>query len=217
MGLVLLKKTVDTSSLQTALEIGGGFGTVGEILNGARPDAFYADVDIPPVAAIATWYLEQVLGEDRVLGYEQTRDWDRIDLAEIARSHRAVVLRPWQLPHVEGQVDLFMNFVSFQEMEPQGRQQLHPTRSAARAELGATAQQPDRQTGCHGRAQDGRRRADDDRRHGRGIRPVRGTGARCSDLRPGEPEDRLSLRGHRMPTTQQRGPQSRDLSKSRSG
>jgi putative sugar O-methyltransferase len=102
MGLVFTKKTVDTSKLRTALEIGGGFGSFGEILLGARPDAFYVDVDIPPVATIATGYLEQVLGEDRVLGYERARDLERIDLAEIAAVHRAVVLCPWQPPQVEG-------------------------------------------------------------------------------------------------------------------
>jgi hypothetical protein len=32
--------------------------------------------------------------------------------------YRAIVLCPWQLPRVKGQVDLFANFMSFQEMEP---------------------------------------------------------------------------------------------------
>ncbi len=117
--LTLLKATVDTSALASALEIGGGYGTLGEVLLAARPDdGFFVNVDIPPVAAVSTYYLSEVFGRDAVLGYAQSREMDSIDLDDLRRSYRAVVLCPWQLPSVTGRVELFANLLSFQEMEP---------------------------------------------------------------------------------------------------
>jgi len=118
-GLAYLKKAVDAEGLETALEIGGGFGTLGEILASLRDrEGFYVNVDIPPLAFVATRYLQAVLGESAVAGYDLTRDMDVIDLEDLRRKHRAVVLCSWQLPRVRGMVDLFVNFASFQEMEP---------------------------------------------------------------------------------------------------
>lgn len=117
-GLVFLKKNMVPSPIHRTLEIGGGYGTLGEILLKADPDALYIDVDLPPVAAVATYYLREVFGEDSVLGYDQTRKWEHIDIDKIPTSCRAVVLCPWQLPKVRGKIDLFANFISFQEMEP---------------------------------------------------------------------------------------------------
>jgi putative sugar O-methyltransferase len=114
--MVMLKRAVPDLHVQTVLEIGGGYGTLGEILLQQNPGLRYVDVDIPPVAAVATWYLAQVLGEDRILAYTQTRDLEKIELANITES--ATVLCSWQLPRVVGTVDLFVNFISFQEMEP---------------------------------------------------------------------------------------------------
>lgn len=116
--LTLLKATVDTSDLASAIEIGGGYGTLGEILLTARPDGFFVNVDIPPVAAVSTYYLSEVFGRDAVLGYADSREMASIDLDELRRRYRAVVLCPWQLPAVSGRVQLFANFLSFQEMEP---------------------------------------------------------------------------------------------------
>ncbi len=117
--LTLLESVADTDDLSACLEIGGGYGTLGEILLQARPDdGFYVDVDIPPVAAVATHYLRRVFGADAVLGYPETRDLPELDLDAIRTRYRAVVLCPWQLPAVTGSVDLFANLLSFQEMEP---------------------------------------------------------------------------------------------------
>lgn len=118
-GLTFLKKLTNTDDVRSILEIGGGYGTLGEILLKSRPDGFYVDVDIPPVAAVASYYLKQVFGEHAVLSYEQSRDMQVIDLDELRKSYRAVVLCAWQLPRVKGHVDVFANFISFQEMEPE--------------------------------------------------------------------------------------------------
>lgn len=119
-GLTFLKRHTDTTSLRSVLEIGGGYGTLGEILLKSDPSRFfYVNVDIPPVGFVATRYLQAAFGRSAVLSYDVTREWDVIDLREVQASHRAVVLCPWQLPRTRGELDLFVNFISFQEMEPE--------------------------------------------------------------------------------------------------
>jgi putative sugar O-methyltransferase len=117
--LTYLKKLADTEALSSILEIGGGYGTLGEILLKSRPHGLYVNVDIPPVAAVSSWYLKQVFGEDAVLGFAQSRQMKTLDLDALRNSFRAVVVCPWQLPALRGNVDLFANFMSFQEMEPE--------------------------------------------------------------------------------------------------
>jgi hypothetical protein len=96
------------------LEIGGGFGTLGEILLQAG-DYSYINVDIPPTAAVSSYYLAQQSGM-HFSDYRQTRALSSIPVP--AAPHQ-MVLCPWQLPAVQGSIDLFVNFISFQEMEPQ--------------------------------------------------------------------------------------------------
>ncbi len=117
--LAFLKKNARTRRICNVLEIGGGFGTLGEILLKSSPDYFFLNVDIPPVLYVATHYLKKLFGEERVLGYRETRDMDVIDVEElISKKYRAVLLAPWQLPKVKGDFQLFVNASSFQEMEP---------------------------------------------------------------------------------------------------
>jgi hypothetical protein len=85
----------------------------------ASNSSFYVDVDIPPVAAVATYYLKPVFGSENVLSYDQSREMSEINLDKLNGKFRCVVLCPWQLPKVSGKVDLFANFISFQEMEPE--------------------------------------------------------------------------------------------------
>ena len=101
------------------LEIGAGFGSLGEILlSDERNECLYVDVDIPPTIQVATYYLASVFGEKAVLDYQAARAMGVVDLADVSRSHKAAMLATWQLPKVVGKVDLFVNFISFQEMEP---------------------------------------------------------------------------------------------------
>lgn len=100
------------------MEIGGGYGTLGEIFLQASNQNFYVNVDIPPLAAVSENYLCRVFGDEQALVYEQSRDLEVIDLGYLRKKYKAVVLCPWQLPKVKGSVDLFANFISFQEMEP---------------------------------------------------------------------------------------------------
>mgnify|MGYP001819279203 FL=1 len=119
LGLNFIKRHCDIGSLGVVMEIGGGHGGLGEIVLGdERNNGFYLDVDIPPTAFFATWYLQQVFGEETIADYNHLRDRETLSIEELQRSHRGAVICPWQLPRLQGPVDLFVNFVSFQEMEP---------------------------------------------------------------------------------------------------
>lgn len=116
LGLALLKKHLGGDVPRTVLEIGGGFGTLGEVLNSAGINGLhYIDIDIPPTSFVAQHYLSEVLGKDNVSTYAQTVDKASIEISSLSR---AAVLCSWQIEKLQGQVDLFVNFISFQEMEP---------------------------------------------------------------------------------------------------
>lgn len=116
LGLALLKKHLAGDVPRTVLEIGGGFGTLGEVLHfSGINEVQYIDIDIPPTSFVAQYYLGEVLGRDKVVTYAQTADKEVI---EISRFPPVAVLCAWQIEKLHGQVDLFVNFISFQEMEP---------------------------------------------------------------------------------------------------
>jgi putative sugar O-methyltransferase len=116
LGLALLKKHLNGDVPRTVLEIGGGFGTLGEIFSSAGIDGFkYIDIDIPPTSFVAQHYLGEVLGTGNVATYAQTAAMEHIDIDALPQ---AAVLCSWQIEKLQGQVDLFVNFLSFQEMEP---------------------------------------------------------------------------------------------------
>ena len=112
-GLIYLKQHVDTNRIQRVIEVGGGFGSLGEILHQTGTCA-YVDVDIPPTAAVASYYLANQPGS-QFASYIETRQLETISFPGVGTQ---MVLCPWQLPRLQGNVDLFVNFISFQEMEP---------------------------------------------------------------------------------------------------
>lgn len=116
LGLAMLKKHLDGDVPSTVLEIGGGFGSLGEVLASANIENIrYIDVDIPPTSFVAQYYLSEVLGYENVATYEQTRHLTTIEIDSLPM---ASVLCSWQIEKIQGKVDLFVNFISFQEMEP---------------------------------------------------------------------------------------------------
>lgn len=116
LGLAMLKKHLADDEIRTVLEIGGGFGTLGEVLASAGiEDLRYVDIDIPPTAFAAQYYLQQALGAENVGTYARTREWNEIPIRNLPT---ASVLCAWQIEKLLGKVDLFVNFISFQEMEP---------------------------------------------------------------------------------------------------
>jgi len=116
LGLSLLKKHLGTTLPKTVLEIGGGFGTLGEILaQSGIPEIRYIDIDIPPTQFVAEQYLKAALGENAVASYSTTSELEQIHITSLPTTS---VLCSWQIEKLQGKVDLFVNFISFQEMEP---------------------------------------------------------------------------------------------------
>jgi putative sugar O-methyltransferase len=116
LGLVMLKKHLGSDELNTVLEIGGGFGTLSEILSSSGIKKLkYIDIDIPPTSYVAEYYLSEVLGRQNVTGFAQTKDASTIKISDLTK---ASVLCSWQIEKLQGSIDLFVNFISFQEMEP---------------------------------------------------------------------------------------------------
>lgn len=114
LGLSFLQKHTDFSDIQTVLEVGGGFGTLGEILL-KTTSAKYIDVDIPPTCFASDYYLSEVFGDNKVSHYHDTKELAEIDITQLRQSS---VLCSWQIEKLKGEIDLFVNFISFQEMEP---------------------------------------------------------------------------------------------------
>ena len=116
LGLSLLKRYTNLDDINTVLEIGGGFGTLGEILGKApKKNIKYIDVDIPPTHFAAEHYLKSNLGREHVASFANFEGRASIEIADLPDS---TVMCSWQLEKLKGQVDLFVNFISFQEMEP---------------------------------------------------------------------------------------------------
>ena len=119
LGLNFLKKHLDTTAIQTVMEIGGGFGTLGEILLGdERNNIFYINADIPPVSFVSSYYLEEVFGKEKIANYDDLKDLSTLDIKTLKNQYQALNLCSWQIPKLVGSIDLFVNFISFQEMEP---------------------------------------------------------------------------------------------------
>ena len=117
LGLAMLKKHLPAGeAIRTVMEIGGGFGTLGEILFSGGNDApRYIDLDIPPTSFVAQWYLQQSCGTSQVTTHAHTRAQTDIPIDALGPLS---VLAAWQIERLRGSVDLFVNFISFQEMEP---------------------------------------------------------------------------------------------------
>jgi putative sugar O-methyltransferase len=94
------------------IEIGGGFGVLGEIVSQRDPQARYVNLDIPPLLTVSAYYLTNVLGADNVLVPDQAREPGPIEV------RRSACLPNWRVMDVVGPFDVFVNTYSFQEMEP---------------------------------------------------------------------------------------------------
>lgn len=120
LGLNFLKSYVDTTNIKTVMEIGGGFGTLGEILLGdERNEIFYINLDIPPVAFVSTYYLQNVFTNKKIADYEVLKDREILNIDNLKSEFDAINTCSWQIEKLQGKIDLFVNFISFQEMEPE--------------------------------------------------------------------------------------------------
>lgn len=119
LGLNFLKQHIDTRNIHNVLEIGGGYGTLGEILLGdERNDCFYINIDIPPVAFVSTYYLQNIFGKEKIADYEDLKNKPILNISTLKQHYKAINTCAWEIEKIHGKIDLFVNFISFQEMEP---------------------------------------------------------------------------------------------------
>jgi len=120
LGLSFIKQHIDTQGLKTVMEIGGGFGTLGEILlSDERNECFYINADIPPVSFVSSYYLKEVFGSKNIADYSDLKDEDILNIEALKDKYKGLNITSWQIPKLQGSIDLFVNFISFQEMEPE--------------------------------------------------------------------------------------------------
>ena len=114
LGLAALSEHCDLNTINNVLEIGGGYGTLGELLyKSCDPGTMrYCNLDIPPTCAVAEYYLSEATSSP-VLG---NLDKEAVDFNS---GEWSLAVKPnWDIEHIKGNIDLFVNFISFQEMEP---------------------------------------------------------------------------------------------------
>jgi putative sugar O-methyltransferase len=114
--LAALSRHVDEPP-RHVLEIGGGFGVLGEILMQRDQHARYVNLDIPPLLTVASYYLTTLFGERvRIPDAMDDPVDDAVD--DAVDPAQSACLPNWRLPDVRGPFDVFVNSFSFQEMEP---------------------------------------------------------------------------------------------------
>ena len=117
LGLSFLRSVDPDFFPKIILEIGGGFGTLGEIVGKTfKYDYKYIDIDLPPLFLIAETYIERAFNSN-ITCY--TRPKFQTENIAITNLPSFTFLPNWQLPKLKGKIDLFVNFISFQEMEPE--------------------------------------------------------------------------------------------------
>ena len=106
-------KRIDFAKAENAMEIGGGFGAWAHTLMHCFPNIKkYVYLDIPLMLYVGTQYLRNFF-DNEVVDYAQTRDLEKISFAQ---GREIITICPWQINKLEGQIDLFFNSASFQEM-----------------------------------------------------------------------------------------------------
>ncbi len=117
LGLSFLRKIYPDFLPKTILEIGGGFGTLAEIFGKCCSYKFrYIGVDLPPMFIIADSYLRACFKDNGLFfDYKSNEENKRIHIEDLCRFS---FLPNWRIEDLEGEIDLFVNFISFQEMEP---------------------------------------------------------------------------------------------------
>jgi len=116
LGLSFLKRNIDDFIPKTVLEIGGGFGTLGEILGKSNITDFkYINLDLPPLFLMSEEYLKKCFGKEEDFFDHAENLHGEIKIEEMPKF---TFLPNWRIEDLRGEIDFFVNFISFQEMEP---------------------------------------------------------------------------------------------------
>ncbi len=115
--LLFLRECMGDFTPTTYMEIGGGWGSLGEVLlKTGAPELKYIDVDISPSCCIAEYYLRETFTNKQVYGYMNSIENSEIKISDLPNIS---VLPSWKIESLKGTIDVFVNSISFQEMEPE--------------------------------------------------------------------------------------------------
>ena len=116
LGLSFLCSIAPDFKPRKILEIGGGFGTLAEILAKSNLKEFqYLGLDLPVMTNIARNYFSSCFDVPKskpITKKKLTEAFTFDDLLQFS------FLPNWKIEDLRGSIDLFVNFISFQEMEP---------------------------------------------------------------------------------------------------
>ena len=88
-----MKKNIRKFSPKVFLEIGGGFGTLGEILYSSNiKNLRYINVDIPPLSLVSEYYLTKNFGTKNVESYFENRKKKKISINKLKKKSLVYVL-----------------------------------------------------------------------------------------------------------------------------
>ena len=117
LGLCFLFSVFPKFRPKRVLEIGGGFGTLAEILGKSNLiNLRYLNLDLNPMFSIAKDYVTEVFIRDKRLSVT-----DQIPKTEFSMNELETFsfFPNSKIEYLTGTIDLFVNFISFQEMEPE--------------------------------------------------------------------------------------------------
>ena len=117
LGLSFLNSVDCNFKPRTILEIGGGYGSLAEVIGKSSLNNFkYIGLDLPPMFILAREYIEKCFrGRDEMAITESLTD-EKLQVNDLERFS---FLPNWTIEKLHGSIDLFVNFISFQEMEPE--------------------------------------------------------------------------------------------------
>lgn len=115
LGLLFYYINVKEFNFKSVVEIGGGFGSLGEILGKSSiPIKNYINFDIPPTCLFADYYLSQSLSSK----YTKLTAEPWKTNTEASRLEGFFARPNYDCLNLHGKIDLVVNYHSFQEMEP---------------------------------------------------------------------------------------------------
>ena len=117
LGLSFLLSIDPSFKPRKILEIGGGFGSLAEILAKSNYQQFkYLDLDLPIMANIAKEYILNCFKDSALVSVTNNTLRKKFTFDHLEKMS---FLPNWRIEDLHGSIDLFVNFISFQEMEPQ--------------------------------------------------------------------------------------------------
>ena len=117
LGLSFLNSVDCNFKPRTILEIGGGYGSLAEVIGKSGLNKFkYIGLDLPPMFLLAREYIEKSFRGRGEIKITQRLKNEKLQINDLERFS---FLPNWTIEKLHGSIDLFVNFISFQEMEPE--------------------------------------------------------------------------------------------------